>query len=245
MALVKAWSARRAQAGTRHIRASIQNADRLGHEPDDGGLARMPAQSTVVLGARAEVGGADADEEEANATTGISPQQDGAARIVGQQVSQATLLVTDTGLVPTAQGGLGYMLFAIAMTVGRFGGDAVVARIGDRATLLWGGLAAVAGFVVLLVAPIAAIALGGFLLIGLGASNLVPVLFRRAGAQTAMPPALAVSAITTTGYAGILAGPAVIGFVAQAISLHGAFWVLALLMCLVPVCARRVAPEQP
>ena len=53
---------------------------------------------------------------------------------------------------------------------------------------------------------------------------------------------LAVSAMTTIGYAGILAGPPVIGFVAQAIGLHNAFWVLALLMCLVPVCARRVAP---
>ncbi len=159
----------------------------------------------------------------------------------GALLDWSALLVTDTGLVPAAQGGLGYMLFAIAMTVGRFGGDAVVARIGDRSTLLWGGLAAVAGFVVLLVAPIAVIALGGFLLIGVGASNLVPVLFRRAGSQRVMPPALAVSAMTTIGYAGILAGPAVIGFVAQAIGLHGAFWVLALLMCLVPICARRVA----
>ncbi len=163
----------------------------------------------------------------------------------GALLDWSALLVTVTGLVPAAQGGLGYMLFAIAMTAGRFGGDAVVARIGDRSTLFWGGLAAVAGFIVLLVAPIAAIALGGFLLIGAGASNLVPVLFRRAGAQSVMPPALAVSAMTTIGYAGILAGPPVIGFVAQAIGLHNAFWVLALLMCLVPICARRVAPEQP
>jgi predicted MFS family arabinose efflux permease len=160
----------------------------------------------------------------------------------GALLDWSALLVTDTGLVPATQGGLGYMLFAIAMTVGRFGGDAVVARIGDSATLFWGGLAAVAGFAVLLAAPVAAIALGGFLLIGAGASNLVPVLFRRAGAQHAMPPVLAVAAITTVGYAGILAGPAVIGFMAQAIGLHGAFWALALLMCLVPLCARRAAP---
>jgi len=159
----------------------------------------------------------------------------------GALLDWSALLVTDSGLVATAQGGIGYMLFAIAMTVGRFGGDAVTARIGDRAILVWGGLAAVAGFVVLLLAPVAAMAMGGFLLIGLGASNLVPVLFRRAGNQRVMPPALAVAAITTTGYAGILAGPAVIGFIAQAIDLQGAFWLLALAMCLVPICARRVA----
>jgi hypothetical protein len=50
--------------------------------------------------------------------------------------------------------------------------------------------------------------MAGFLLIGLGASNIVPVLFRNAGSQTAIPSALAVGAITTTGYAGILVGPA-------------------------------------
>ena len=45
------------------------------------------------------------------------------------------------------------MLFALAMTVGRLTGDAVTARIGDRATLFWSGILAVAGFVVLLTAP--------------------------------------------------------------------------------------------
>jgi hypothetical protein len=70
-----------------------------------------------------------------------------------------------------------------------------------------------AGFVPLLAAPIPAIAMSGFLLIGLGA-NVVPVLIRRAGTQRAMPPGLAVAAITTIGYLGILLGPAGIGLLA-------------------------------
>jgi hypothetical protein len=43
--------------------------------------------------------------------------------------------------------------------------------------------------------------MAGLVLIGLGAANIVPVLFRRAGSQTVMPPGLAVAAITTMGYA--------------------------------------------
>ena len=50
------------------------------------------------------------------------------------------------------------MLFSIAMTAGRLGGDAVTARLGDRTVMFWGGLLATAGFVVLLTAPIAAMA---------------------------------------------------------------------------------------
>jgi hypothetical protein len=72
----------------------------------------------------------------------------------------------------------------------------------------------------------------------------VPVLFRRAGTQTRMPPALAVGTITTLGYAGILAGPAGIGFIAKAVGLVTAFWLLAGLMMLVPITARWAAAEE-
>lgn len=164
--------------------------------------------------------------------------------VEGALLDWSALLITRKGLVVAAQGGLGYMLFSIAMTVGRLGGDAVTARIGDRSVMLWGGVLATAGFVVLLTAPIAAIAMLGFALIGLGASNIVPVLFRRAGSQRAMPSTLAVAAITTTGYAGNLAGPAGVGFIANKVGLPGAFWLLAALLCLVPCCARLVTASR-
>lgn len=156
----------------------------------------------------------------------------------GAMLDWGALLLSGKGLLPVAQAGLGYSVFAVAMTAGRLSGDAVVARLGDRRTMLWGGLLAVIGYAVMLVAPAATIALFGVLLIGLGASNTVPVLFRQAGAQTAMPASLAIASVTTIGYAGILAGPAGIGFVAQRIGLNAAFWLLAALLCLVPLCAR-------
>jgi predicted MFS family arabinose efflux permease len=161
--------------------------------------------------------------------------------VEGALLDWSALLIVNTGLVAATKGGVGYMLFAIAMTAGRLTGDAVTVRIGDRNTLFWGGILAVAGFALLLTAPIAFLAMGGFLLIGLGASNIVPILFRKAGSQTVMPAALAISAMTTTGYAGILAGPAAIGFVSNAVGLRNAFWMLAALLCLVPLTARFVA----
>lgn len=163
--------------------------------------------------------------------------------VEGAILDWSALLLVDGGKVGAAHGGIGYMLFSIAMTAGRFGGDAVSSRIGDRATLLWGSLIAIVGFAVLLLAPITAIAVSGFLLIGLGASNLVPVIFRRAGSQRAFPAELAVAAITTTGYAGILLGPAAIGFASKVIGLQMAFWLLAVLMCLVPFCANYVTND--
>ncbi|WP_343635429.1 MFS transporter [Roseateles sp.] len=158
----------------------------------------------------------------------------------GAVLDWSALLLTEAKLVAPAQGGIGFMLFSIAMTAGRLTGDAVVARLGDRTTLVVGGVIAVAGVAALLLAPVRLMALAGFVLIGLGASNLVPVLFRRAGQQAVMPAAFAVSAVTTAGYAGVLLGPALIGFLAAGVGLSTAFWLLAALLALVPVSAAKV-----
>jgi predicted MFS family arabinose efflux permease len=163
--------------------------------------------------------------------------------VEGALLDWSALLITEAQLVPVAQGGIGYIIFSIAMTTGRLSGDWLSGRLGDFRTLLWGGLVALLGFVILLTKGQPVLVLSGFAFIGLGCANIVPVLFRRAAAQGSMPPALAVAAVTTTGYAGILAGPAVIGFVANATGLHAAFWMLAGLLVLVPVCARSVTAK--
>lgn len=161
--------------------------------------------------------------------------------VEGAVLDWGALYLTGAGLVGTAQGGMGYMLFSVAMTVMRLSGDLVVGRIGDRATLTWGSLVGIAGFSVVLLAPVAIVAMAGFLLVGVGLANVVPVLFRRAGNQTDMPVGLAVAAVTTSGYAGVLLGPAGIGFVAQYTSLPAALWMLVALLMLVTLTAGRVA----
>lgn len=161
--------------------------------------------------------------------------------VEGALLDWGALLLVGRGLVEPAGGGLGYMLFSIAMTVGRLTGDRIVMALGDRRVLVQGGLLTVAGFAILLSWDWQPGALAGFVLIGLGASNIVPVLFSLAGRQTVMPPALAIAAVTTTGYAGILAGPALIGFASHLTSLPIAFWMLAALMAFIPATARIVA----
>ncbi len=160
----------------------------------------------------------------------------------GAMLDWSALLITEAKRVTVSQGGLGYMLFSIAMTLGRFSGDWTITRVGDRNVLVWGALITAAGIAVLLAAPLAAVAMTGFLLIGFGAANLVPVFFSLAGRQTLMPAGLAIAAITTAGYAGILAGPAAIGFLADWIGLKSAFWLLAGLMLLIPAFAKKVTP---
>ncbi len=161
--------------------------------------------------------------------------------VEGAMLDWGALLLTGARLVSERFGGVGYGLFAVAMTAGRLTGDRLAARWGDRVLLRWGGCVSLAGFGLLLLSPWAPLALSGFVLIGLGAANMVPVLFRRAGAQRAMPVPLAVSAVTSVGYAGVLVGPAAVGGIAHAIGLPEAFAVLAVLLCSVPLLAGVVA----
>jgi len=84
-------------------------------------------------------------------------------------------------------------------------------------------------------APVDALLYAGFFAIGIGAANIVPVFFSLMGKQNVMPIGAAVSAVSTMGYLGILAGPAAIGLVSHLVNLQAAFGILAAL-CLLQAC---------
>ena len=151
----------------------------------------------------------------------------------------AVFLSQDRG-ADAARATLGYAAFSVTMTAGRLLGDRIVARIGRRRVLILGGLCAAAGLAVTVVVPVWEAALAGYAMVGAGCANIVPVLFTAAGRQTAMPASVAVPAVTTFGYAGVLAGPALIGFVAQATSLPTAFLTVAVLLVGVAAAGRSL-----
>lgn len=152
----------------------------------------------------------------------------------------ALLLLQNPEMSP-AWAGMGYAVFSVAMTLGRFSGDKIIQRFGRYPVMLTGALTAAAGMSLAVWLPWPEIALLAFLLVGFGLSNTVPMLFNAAGNQQDMPANLAISAMTTLGYAGILSGPALIGFISQWISLSGAFLAIALLLLAVAASARKVA----
>ncbi|MGV3615708.1 MAG: MFS transporter [Fimbriimonas sp.] len=152
------------------------------------------------------------------------------------------LLNVDRGL-DKARSGLGYVAFATTMTIGRLMGDRIVGKLGPSRILVFGGLCAALGFALAALVPVWPVAILGFALVGVGASNVVPVLFSAAGRQKAMPENLAIAAVTTLGYGGILAGPALIGFLARASTLPLALLAVAVLLVVVASCARSATDE--
>ena len=149
--------------------------------------------------------------------------------IEGAIMDWGALLMIERAVFSMEQAALGYVAFSITMVIGRLSGDYVVPRIGRRAILLGGGTLVVLGLIAITTLPSPALNLIGFAVIGLGAANLVPVVFSAAGQQNDMDPNMAVASVTFVGYAGILLGPAIIGFGAQYTSLPLAMTSLALL----------------
>ncbi|NHB62620.1 MFS transporter [Photorhabdus sp. RW14-46] len=147
----------------------------------------------------------------------------------GSMLDWSGILLTSVHNISSHQAGIGYTLFAIAMTSGRFLGDKIIALYGHRRVFISSALLATSGFILIYSAS-TAIMLGlSFLMIGAGLSNIAPMLFTASGQQKIMPDSLAVAAVSTMGYSGILLGPAIIGGLAHIVTLHGAFACIALL----------------
>ena len=131
-----------------------------------------------------------------------------------------------------ALAGTGYSVFSAAMLTMRFLGDRVVQRIGALPVAVGGALLAFGGILLVMLAPADVLLYVGFFAIGIGSANIVPVFFSLMGRQDVMPVSAAVSAVSTMGYLGILAGPAAIGFVSSLTTLQTAFAMLAALSIL-------------
>lgn len=138
--------------------------------------------------------------------------------------------------------GIGYAAFSIAMSFGRLVGDRLTQRLGPVIMVQMGALLAASGYLIAVTISWGYFELLGFVMIGLGASNVVPVLFSTAGRQPKTSPSQALTAMTTLGYTGLLAGPAIIGFVAQATTLSLALSGIAILLLIVSFNGRIVQP---
>jgi MFS family permease len=149
----------------------------------------------------------------------------------------AVFLSARHGVEPS-YAGFGYAVFALAMAIGRLCGDPIVRRLGVHKIILFGGLCAAVGMTVATLVPYWQAALCGYALVGLGCSNIVPVFYSAVGRQKTMPENVAVPAITTLGYIGILMGPAGIGFVAHLSSLGAAFLIIAVMLLGVAISGR-------
>ncbi|HEY6763002.1 MAG TPA: MFS transporter [Baekduia sp.] len=137
---------------------------------------------------------------------------------------------------------LAYAAFSVAMASGRMTGDRLSERLGPVRLARRGGLLAGTAMAVSLIVGQPAVGLLAYILLGAGLSVITPMVFRAAATGGDAGPALA--AVTTTGYLGLLIGPAIIGAVASVTSVPASLTLVIVAAALVVAGAGALAPPR-
>ncbi|WP_088347183.1 MULTISPECIES: MFS transporter [Rhodomicrobium] len=148
--------------------------------------------------------------------------------VEGAVADWSALLLTEHTGSSAAFAATGYAAFSIVMAACRFAGDSLISRFGARNMMIAGGILIALGLVSSATIPHPLLAAAGFALVGLGAANVVPVIFSAAARLPGLPPGAGVAAVASVGYAGLLMGPPLIGGVASLTGLATALGLLSL-----------------
>jgi len=124
---------------------------------------------------------------------------------------------------------LGYVAFMCTMAGGRFAADRIVTKYGVTFVLKISGLIILTGLLLAVIFPDIVTATIGFLMVGIGVSSVVPMVYSLAGKSKTMLPGVALASVSSISFLGFLIGPPVIGFIAEGSSLRWSFALVALL----------------
>ena len=135
----------------------------------------------------------------------------------------------------------GYVCFMASMTTGRMFSDNLINYWGARKQLILSGLLVTFGIVVAVSYPHLIVSSIGFMLVGFGASSVIPTIYGTVGRTTEPSKvSIALASVSSVGFFGFLIGPPIIGFLSQAIGLRWAFLTISLLGIMTAIRAHQL-----
>lgn len=166
--------------------------------------------------------------------------------IEGAVTDWSALFLTSAKSATPAHAAFGFAAYALAMAGFRLFGDPIVHRLGPKPVTVGGSLLCVLGLAIALAAPWPLVSAVGFGLVGIGAANVVPVVFSAAARTPGVPSGLGVSAVATLGYSGFLVFPPILGFAADLFGLSAAIGIVLLMSAAMAwLGARQPLPRTP
>jgi predicted MFS family arabinose efflux permease len=160
----------------------------------------------------------------------------------GAVADWSTIYLRDSAGAGPAQAAAGYAAFSLMMAAGRLVGDALTLRLGPSRLVRLGGATAAMGIALAVTGSEPWIAIAGFGLVGAGLSSVFPTLIAAAGRTPGAPASSSIAVVSSIGYAGLLAGPPLIGMIGEALSLHAGVATIGLAGLLIAALAGILAP---
>ncbi|RZJ78976.1 MAG: MFS transporter [Flavobacterium sp.] len=136
---------------------------------------------------------------------------------------------------------LGYASFMVMMATGRFLGDRVIAKYGRKRLLQVSGVIISFGMFMSVIYPQIVPATIGFMLVGIGVSGIVPMVYSIAGSNTKVSPGIALAMVSGVSYFGFLMGPPLIGYISALSSLRYSYAVIGCFGLLITVLVAKIS----
>lgn len=156
----------------------------------------------------------------------------------GAIIDWSGLMLRQRFMLEASTAAMGFAAFTTGMTAARLFGDQLRLKFGATRLLRWSALMTAAGMAIALVIPSAPIAIAALAFTGIGLGNAAPLLLAGGGRLEPQAPGRGIAAVTTLGYTGFLAGPPLIGLVAELGGLPLALGLVVLASLVIAASAR-------
>jgi MFS family permease len=139
---------------------------------------------------------------------------------------------------------LGFVVYMVAMTLGRLVGDRLANRFGVKNMLTYSGALISAGLLLAVLLPYPLPAGFGFMLTGFGVSCVIPMVYSMAGRTSGMSSGTAIASVSMISYFGFLMVPPLIGTVAELAGLRWAFGLMVIFGALISLLVQRMIHDK-
>jgi fucose permease len=177
------------------------------------------------------------------ATVGLGALCFLALMVEGSVADWAGIFTKEKFAIGAALAAWGFAFYQGGMSLARFAGDGLRQRFGAVNLVVVSAVLAAVGMAGALLAPSLPMAFAAYAAGGIGIGNLAPVLFAGGGRLEPDAPGRGIAAVVSMGYAGFLAGPPIIGFVAQFTTLGWALGLTVVAAMIIAIFAKGVAPS--
>jgi MFS family permease len=152
----------------------------------------------------------------------------------------SAVYLRDSLHAPEQVAALGFTFFSLAMMLMRFTGDVLMPRFGERNLLYFTTVASSAGLLVVIMSSYVAVALGGFLLLGVGVALGAPILFNAAARVPGFAAGAGLATYATFSFIGFLIGPPLLGLFGKHYGLANSFMIPMLMTLTATLAVRRL-----
>ncbi|GGH09082.1 MFS transporter [Pedobacter zeae] len=158
----------------------------------------------------------------------------------GTMFDWSAIYFEDVVKLPHNKAIIGYASFMFMMASGRFLGVYLIGKFGRKNLLQISGAIISIGMALAVLFPYIIIAILGFMLIGLGVSSIVPMVYSIAGNNKKVPAGKAITMVSSIGYFAFLFGPPLIGYVSQLSSLRYSFGIISVFGLLITFLVTKI-----